>query len=276
LPPGLMKTTVAPIQPFLKWPGGKRQLTPRLSRLVPESYRRYYEPFVGGGALFFSLQPRRATLGDSNRELVECYREIKSSCDAVIDNLSRLENSEADYYRVRSWDPQTGPARAARLIYLTRLAFNGIYRVNRKTGRFNVPYGFRDQLKVLDEANLRAVSHALRHARILLSDFEHCLRDAGEGDIAYLDPPYTVAHTNNGFVRYNQRLFSWDDQVRLSLCARELAKRSVAVIVSNAPHASIAAMYQGFRVHRFRRSSQIAADPRFRGRVSEVVFTANI
>jgi DNA adenine methylase len=264
------------VHPFLKWPGGKRLLAPALIRLIPRVFGQYIEPFVGSGALFFALQPDRAVLSDTNEQLIECYQEVRDNCDEVIAELGRLRNSKLDYYRNRKANPTQPAARAARFIYLIKLAFNGIYRVNRSTGRFNVPYGWRTEREVLHEDQLKAASRILRHVQTVHCDFEHALKTAKSGDLVYLDPPYTLAHTNNGFVRYNQRLFSWADQLRLARSAAELAARRVHVIVSNAPHASIIKLYPGFDRMRLKRSSQIAADPLYRGSVTELVLTANL
>ncbi len=247
-----------------------------LLALAPAKYGRYFEPFLGSGAVFFALRPRRATLADSNSELIECYQQVRDDCEAVINELQKLTNSEHDYYRIRAALPARPAARAARLIYLVKLAFNGIYRVNSSTGRFNVPYGNHTDRVVFQEDRLRVASNALGGSRLISGDFEDAVKTAGAGDFVYLDPPYTLAHTDNGFVRYNQRLFSWADQVRLASCAKDLATRGVHVIVSNAPHRSILRLYPGFTSDRLARSSQIAADPKFRRRVAEVVLTANL
>jgi DNA adenine methylase len=272
----LSRLPTATIEPFLKWPGGKRLLAPALIQLTPKAFGRYFEPFVGSGALFFALQPQRAFLSDSNEQLIECYQEVRDNCDEVIEELRRLRNSNVDYYRTRKANPTKPAARAARLIYLIKLSFNGIYRVNRSTGRFNVPYGWRTEREVLEEDKLRSASRVLHRAKTVCGDFDAVLKMAKAGDLVYLDPPYTLAHTNNGFVRYNQRLFSWADQVRLARSAAELAARGVHVIVSNAPHVSIIKLYPGFARTRVKRSSQIAADPSYRGSVTELVLTANL
>jgi DNA adenine methylase len=267
---------VTKVEPFLKWPGGKRLLSSALVRLVPQNFGRYFEPFLGSGALYFALQPKSAVLADSNADLIECYKQLRDNCGGVIQELQKLRNSEQDYYRIRNDNPTEPPARAARLIYLVKLAFNGIYRVNRATGRFNVPYGYHTRREVFREERLWAASEILKHARLVSCDFADVVKKATAGDLVYLDPPYTLAHTNNGFVRYNQHLFSWSDQIRLAECAAQLAERGVYVIVSNAPHRTITQLYKGFGRVRFARSSQIAADPAFRRSVKELVLTANI
>lgn len=237
---------------------------------MPSSLRSYYEPFVGGGALFFAIQPSRATLSDNSPELINCYVQVRDHADEVIEHLAAMENTEEDYYKIRDNDPTTEVARAARLIYLVTLSFNGIYRLNLK-GEFNVPYGHKTHLRPCDPVRIRAASTALSHADILCVDFEGASTCAGEGDLVYLDPPYTVAHGNNGFLKYNARIFSWSDQVRLSEFARSLARRGCRVIVSNADHPSIVSLYPDFRMQLIKRASVIAASSQFRRNINECV-----
>jgi DNA adenine methylase len=258
--------------PLLKWPGGKRDLVNRILPFVPLHFNRYFEPFFGGGALFFALQPKRAYLSDKNSELMQAYVQVRDRPDAVIKHLRQLRNSEKDYYRVRSSRPTGGPSRAARLIYLITLSFNGIYRVN-LNGVFNVPYGYKTYLDPCDEERLRNASNALKKARVRNGDFEHILCQAKEDDLVYLDPPYTVAHGNNGFVKYNAKIFSWEDQIRLAHIAEELANRGCTVIVSNADHSSIRALYKAFKTTVLERTSRIAASSNFRSGITECIFT---
>ncbi len=260
-----------PVQPFIKWAGGKRYLAGRLISLFPSTFGAYYEPFLGSGAVFFALRPQSAVLADVNSDLIHCFEQLRDGVDDLIEALRELPNSKADYYRIRASVPSEPAARAARTIYLVQLAFNGIYRVNSKTGLFNVPYGQHVGRVVLHEDRLRAASLALRRARTRCGDFTTTTTDAAEGDVVYLDPPYTVAHNSNGFVRYNQHLFTWDDQVRLATWAEELVQRGCHVIVSNAYHRSIRELYPHFLRKRIRRGSQMAADIALRRIVHEYV-----
>jgi DNA adenine methylase len=157
------------------------------------------------------------------------------------------------------------------LIYLTSLAFNGIYRVN-LSGQFNVPYGYKTHLSPCDEVRIRESSISLKSAVITHQDFEPALHDARQGDLVYLDPPYTVAHGNNGFIKYNAKIFSWKDQLRLAAVARQLAGRGCTVLVSNADHSSIRELYQRFETKRLERNSVIAASEDFRSVVTECLF----
>lgn len=193
-------------EPLLKWAGGKRKLIAHLLPMIPETRGRYFEPFLGGGALFFALRPRSATLSDTNSDLIACYQEIKRNPTGVIARLKRLENSQDEYYKVRATEPTDLASRAARLLYLTALSFNGIYRQNLK-GQFNVPYGHKTHIEVAT-LPIERTAKILRGVKLRCADFEKAVKDAAPGDVIYFDPPYTVAHGNNGFVKYNASIFS--------------------------------------------------------------------
>jgi DNA adenine methylase len=259
--------------PLLKWPGGKRETLPRLLALVPNKFGQYHEPFLGGAALFLAIQPRKALISDSNAGLIECYCVVRDAPEDVLRLLRRMTNSKAAYLAVRASSPRDPAARAARLIYLTTLSFNGIYRENRN-GAFNVPYGQKGHLDCANEERLVAVSRALAHATIRCLDFEEALLPAKNGDFVYLDPPYTVAHENNGFVKYNAKVFSWADQARLAEVVKELANKGCMVVQTNAYHASIKKLYKGFKQYRFVRASRIAADAQHRREISELIISS--
>ena len=229
-------------RPLIKWPGGKRTLAGVILQFVPDVFGTYYEPFLGGGAVYFALLPTRAVLSDANVELINAYLQVRDNAEELAQVLRSFKNSESDYYAVRAMSPRTPVRKAARMLYLTRLAFNGIHRVNLR-GEFNVPYGYKTHLSTIDEELLFGASAALRSADFMSGDFEHTTRNAGKGDIVYFDPPYTVAHGNNGFVKYNERIFAWHDQQRLADHARALAKLGCRVIISNANHDSIHQLY---------------------------------
>lgn len=262
-----------PLTPLFRWPGGKRWLVRELLKLLPNEAGRYFEPFFGAGALYFAHRPTSALVSDSNSELMDCYRAIRDAHEDVASILGALPRDAKSYYEIRAQNPTTPVARAARFIYLTTLAFNGIYRVNRD-GKFNVPYGGRTYGALGTPEQLRPYREALLAAEIMSGDFEVALDGAKCGDVIYLDPPYTVAHSNNGFLKYNDRIFSWNDQQRLASVARELDRRGCVVIVSNAHHESIAALYAGFRAHLVSRTSVMAADKSKRKAIQEYVFTS--
>lgn len=256
---------------LLNWPGGKRSLLKQILPLVPENYCRYYEPFMGGGALFFTLKPALAVIADKNAELMNCYQQIRDCPDAVISRLSRMKNTKEDYYKVRDNLPKENIARAARIIYLMALSFNGVYRVNLQ-GKFNVPYGDNKSLTIYDTNKIYAASAALASTDIRTGDFKEALTDAGSGDFVYLDPPYTVMHNNNGFIKYNDHIFSWEDQERLAVFVKELVKRGCKVVISNADHPSIENLYVGFYKQKVTRSSTISASTKFRCEITECLF----
>lgn len=257
--------------PFLKWPGGKREIARNVVPRLKSTSGRYFEPFLGGGAMFFAVNPSTAFLADKNEELINCYRQVRDMCSDLIDCLGAMKNSEGDYYRIRGWEPDTELERAARLIYLCTLSFNGIHRVN-LAGQFNVPYGKKTHLLPCNPQLLQAVSRRLKTVTLYTGDFKDAIASATEGDLVYLDPPYTVAHRNNGFVKYNAKIFSWEDQHRLAKVASQLAGRGCKVLVSNADHPSIHALYPHFKLEIIERPSRIAASSRFRTRITESLF----
>jgi len=259
-------------EPLLKWPGGKRALLPQLLPLIPTSFHRYIEPFFGGGALFFAVQPSSALLSDSNEDLINCYRQIRDNPRRLLSYLSRMKNSEEEYYRIRSMSPRSETGKAARFLYLATLSFNGIYRVNRH-GVFNVPYGHKTHLSVYQPERTMQISRALAKCDLECLDFEEALERACPYDLIYLDPPYTVAHGQNGFRKYNAKIFSWEDQDRLARMVHLLNKKHCYIIMSNARHSSISKLYKSFTRLTVKRPSVIAASSEYRCRVTESVIT---
>ena len=258
--------------PLLKWAGGKRWLVDELSAVFPSTSNSYYEPFLGGAAVFFALRPARSTLSDSNKELINCYRQVRDDPQSVLRALRKLRNTEADYYKIRGRQPTDRIERAARLLFLTTLSFNGIFRQN-LDGVFNVPYGKKTHIVPADAAsNIPAASKALKDSKLVWDDFETVTKKAVTGDIVYFDPPYTVTHGNNGFVKYNAKIFSWEDQIRLSKTAERLSKRGCFVFVSNADHPSIRDLYKSFDLKIVGRPSRIAAATEHRKAITECLF----
>jgi DNA adenine methylase len=262
-----------PVSPFLKWAGGKRWFLHLVRGLVPRDHRRYFEPFLGSGSVFFALRPRNAYLSDSNGELIATFRQVRDHPEEVIEVLEQLAYDEDLYYGLRSAALQTEAQRAARVIYLNRCCWNGLYRVNR-LGQFNVPFGSRDTPPVICDSELiRRASAALRDVGLRTLDFETALHRVGSGDFVFADPPYTVTHGNNGFVKYNERIFSWEDQERLRSSLLGIHRRGGLFFLTNADHPSIRRLYAGFCVRRLQRHSIIAGDSNFRRPVSELVVT---
>jgi DNA adenine methylase len=257
--------------PLLKWTGGKRLLLKHLSPLLPTTSGTYYEPFVGGGAVYFALQPSPAVIADRNPELTNCYVQVRDRPNEVLAALTAWGSSERDYYGIREAVFEDAVFRAARLMYLTRLSFNGIYRLNGR-GEFNVPYGHRPHLGSCDPGRVRSASRTLQGARITCSDFEETTRPAEAGDVVYFDPPYALPDDRTRFIRYNDRNFSWLDQVRLAAVAGQLRSRGVKVIVSNADHPELRNLYRDFECLLVTRNSSIAADGKQRGPTTECIF----
>jgi len=262
------------LKPFLKWVGGKRWLTSSYSYLFPKVYDRYWEPFLGGGAVFFHLRPERAVLADANIRLIACYKALKADWSAVWKHLHRFqrEHSDSHYYRLRDQEFEDRFREAARFIYLNRTCFNGIYREN-LDGRFNVPRGSKDSV-IFPDDDFGKVSRSLRRATLLHGDFSEILGQMGQGDFAFVDPPYTVRHNANGFVKYNQKIFSWDDQVRLRDAIRKAARRGAQVLLTNANHETIRDLYAGLgEAVVLSRRSVIASAAQARGLCTEIAIT---
>ena len=259
------------IDPLIKWPGGKRTIASTILEFIPETSGTYFEPFFGGGAVFFALRPKNAVLSDVNPDLINAYVQVRDHSNDLVKAMRSLKNAEEEYYRVRMSSPRTPLRRAARTLYLSRLAFNGIHRVNLK-GQFNVPYGYKTHLETIDEEHLFQTSDALQRADLLVGDFESVTRKAKAGDVLYFDPPYTVAHANNGFLKYNERIFSWQDQERLAAHARQLAETGCRVIISNADHPSLRKLYADFECYVIERHSVIAASSAHRRQITECIF----
>lgn len=258
-------------RPLLKWAGGKRALSAEITPLL-QGYRRYFEPFFGGGAVFFDLAPQDAVLSDLNPELINCYKVTQSQPEELIEKLRKLKNSKDDYYQIRASSPRSDVGRAARFIYLCTLSFNGIYRVN-QSGQFNVPYGYKEHLNPCDADLIKAVSLRLQSCEIQCNDFEAVVTQADRGDCVYFDPPYTVAHGNNGFLKYNEKIFSWKDQERLETVAQRLATRGVKVVISNADHPSLRELYREFQVQTVERWSVISGSTAGRKVITECIFS---
>jgi DNA adenine methylase len=264
------------IVPFLKWAGGKRWLTSRYAHLLPSSYNRYIEPFLGSAAVFFHLQPTSAVLSDANADLINAYQQIQSHWHKVRRALARHQRNHSTqyYYEERDRKHRAPHERAAQLIYLNRTCWNGLYRVNLR-GEFNVPIGTKTAV-LLDTDDFEYASLLLRRATLLASDFEPIIGGAKENDFVFVDPPYVTRHNFNGFLKYNDRIFSWNDQERLAQAVRAAADRGVKVLLTNADHCSVRRLYLGFgsRVT-LRRHSVLAADSGNRGATTEIAVTIN-
>jgi DNA adenine methylase len=244
--------------PFVKWAGGKTQLLRQLDARVPQ-FTRYFEPFLGGGALFFHLASRldfAAHLSDANSDLVNAYNVVKNDVEALIALLEKHERNYRKapaeyYYRLRARRPEDSVEAAARFIALNKTCYNGLYRVNR-SGEFNVPIGRYKNPAICDRESLRGASAALNHsdARIVVSDYRKALKKAREGDFVYLDPPFHPLSKTAHFVDYTKSGFGEDDQVELARVFRELDRRGCRVLLSNSDTKLTRDLYSGFAQRR--------------------------
>ena len=237
-------------KPILKWAGGKTQMLGDLLPKVPQNYGRYIEPFFGGGAMFFALQPENAIIADSNPELINMYRQVATNVDEVIKCLKKYENTAELFYSVREqdWNCLPKAEAAARTIFLNRTCFNGLYRVNKK-GKFNVPYGKYSNPKICDKENLKAASEALKKAEILCGDYLLVLEHyAQAGDFVFLDPPYLPISEYSDFKRYTKEQFYEKDHVELAQMIMRLRERGCYVVLTNSNHPLVHELYAPFSI----------------------------
>lgn len=269
-------------RPILKWAGGKTRLVARILPRLPEQIQTYYEPFVGGGAVFFALASRgrfkRAVLADLNQDLIDVYRGVQADVDAVIQLLEeyRQRHDRETYYKTRVLDPKTLELseRAARLIYLNKTGYNGLYRVNR-SGQFNVPFGRYENPNICDEARLRAAAEALRRrgVSIKVADFESITRKAKPGDAVYFDPPYVPLSKTANFTGYHSVTFGLAEHQRLADAFQDLTLRQVAAVLSNSDGKATRALYKnsGVQIERVLVTRPINSKASARGDVAELI-----
>ena len=266
------------LRPFLKWAGGKRQLIPELLKCMPDFSGRYYEPFIGGGALLLTLQPERAMISDRNAELINCYQAVKDSIDELLQNLKQHRNEKDYFYEVRSWDRQsefatkTCAQRAARVIFLNKTCYNGLFRVNSK-GQFNAPFGRYKNPTIADETVLRTVSAYLNRANVAIrqADFAVAVANAGQNDFVYFDPPYDPVSPTASFTGYYRNGFDRSEQQRLKSVVDDLTRRNCKVLLSNAYTPFIQDLYQDYRCVRVSATRAINSNATKRGKVDEIL-----
>jgi len=283
-----VETKSTPPSPFVKWAGGKRALLPEILKRVPSEFGTYFEPFLGGGAVFLSLPAHLPKVGnDANLELVDTYLAIREDVDQVVSELRRFKNTKRAYLAIRAWDrspkfhQKSRFKRAARFIYLNKCGFNGLHRVN-ADGFHNVPYGYSPRANFIQEDNLRRVAKFLRSrtdgrknaARITATDYKKSLAAARAGDFVYLDPPYMPVSKTSSFVSYLQSGFTHEDQVALRDQVVALVERGVHVLLSNSDADEVHSLYSDrkrFIVERVPVRRFIAADGEKRKSVFEVL-----
>lgn len=272
------------LRPFVKWAGGKTQLLNRLHAYMPKTYNNYFEPFIGGGSFFLNISPKKATINDFNSELVCAYKCFQN--DELFESLkSELKKHEANhseeyYYQIRSMDKEEGflslpiYVRAARMIYLNKSCFNGLYRVNSK-GFFNVPSGRKKKVVTFDEENFDSLREFFRNndITILNCDFEDAVKNAKAGDFVYFDPPYDVIKNKNSFTSYAKNDFGKDEQIRLARLYKKLSDKAVLVMLSNHNTAFINELYKDFNIHVVNAKRMINSKADGRGDVEEVIIT---
>jgi len=266
--------TTKKAKPFLRWAGGKSWLVKHLDTLLPlQGFNDYHEPFLGGASIFLSINPeKKSYLSDLNKELIDTYSTLKSDPEKIIQVLNTYKNTEEEYYKLRSHSFTDPVKQAARFIYLNQTSFNGIYRVNLK-GEYNVPYGHRTK-NFLEADKLRLVSGRLKNASITHCDFDASKKRIKRGDLVFLDPPYTVSHNHNGFIKYNQKIFSLDDQVRLSNLIDFIKSKDAHYILTNAAHEKILEIFdKGDIMLEKSRASLVGGTNAKRGQTTEYVFT---
>lgn len=268
----------APPSPFLKWPGGKRWLTTYILRVLDGmDFKTYFEPFLGGGALFFALNlPENVILSDINPDLINTFIQVRQKPHYLIRKLQQLPVNKSTYEKLRLEKPANRIDQAIRFLYLNRTAFGGMYRLNRQ-GHFNVPYGGgeRTPKPLWRDGLIVNAAKRLKHAKLICADFEDVLSAASSRDLVYCDPTYTVAHDNNGFIRYNERNFSWEDQKRLAATCQKLSRRGVSVIISNAAHDKILELYSFCEVHYMNRISRLCPNSKKRRPINELLFISH-
>ena len=270
------------LQPFTKWTGGKRQLLPVIRELMPKTYNRYFEPFVGGGALFFDLAPKDAVINDFNTELINCYQQIKENPQELIEILKvHQEYNSKEYYldlrsadRDERIDMMSEVQRAARILYMLRVDFNGLYRVNSKN-QFNVPYGRYKNPKIVDENLVSAISTYLNNNQIEIKkgDFEKAVLDVQPGDFVYFDPPYIPLSETSAFTSYTHEGFSYDDQVRLRDTFKKLSDTGAYVMLSNSSSFLVEELYRDCNIHYVEATRTNGAKSSSRGKISEIIVT---
>lgn len=294
-----------PGKPFLKWAGGKKRLLPKITSKFPfelnsGGIERYVEPFVGGGAVFFSILSNydleEYIVNDSNKPLIDTYRTIQKYVDELICTLQSFESEYFDLKSTKQRDFFNGKRKefnqlrkrndkkaliqkSSLLIFLNKTCYNGIYRTN-SDGNFNVPHGKNANITICDASNIRAINESISKVNFFALDFKtfikQKLKNIGSETLLYSDPPYTINHGNNGFIAYNERIFSWNDQIQLNKHMKSLSERGVKIMVSNAHHNDITQLYSSptFTSNTIIRQSLIGGTGSERKRIKEYLFTS--
>lgn len=264
---------------ILKWVGGKQFLLFEIEKYIPKNIKTYYEPFFGGGAVLFNLQPKSAVINDINSELINMYQIVKDDVDSLIENLKIHQNTEEYFYKLREldrnkekYDNLTKVERASRLIYLNKTCYNGLFRVN-QSGEFNSPFGYYKNPNIVNEVGLKAVSDLFNkiNIEILNEDFAKAVSGASKGDFVYLDPPYDPISSSSSFTGYDKGGFDRSQQIRLKEVCDDLNKRGVKFLLSNSKTDFILDLYKDYKIEIVKAKRSINSKGDLRGEVDEVL-----
>lgn len=267
------------VMPVVKWVGGKRQLLPTLTSLLPDRFTTYCEPFIGGGAMLFCLQPKRAIVNDINSDLIQMYEAIRDNVEELIHELEKHKNESAYFYEVRDWDRNRERydalsiiEKAARIIYLNKTCYNGLFRVN-NAGEFNTPFGNYKNPNIINAPTLRAVSNYFQKAEIVFScrNYIEVLEEVPRGTFVYLDPPYDPVSDTANFTGYSRGGFFKEDQILLRECCDDLTRRGIKFMLSNSATEFIRTQYAAYHIEVVQAKRAVNSNATGRGRVDEVV-----
>jgi DNA adenine methylase len=267
------------VAPIVKWVGGKRQLLPIIKDNLPEKFTTYYEPFVGGGAVLFGIQPEKAIINDINEELINLYSVVKNNVSDLLIDLKKHRNESNYFYEVRSWDRDpffyknlTSIEKASRLLFLNKTCYNGLFRVN-QLGQFNSPFGSYKNPVILDYERLIAVSNYFQKAKIEFknTDFENSLKGIRKNAFVYFDPPYDPISSSSNFTGYSKGGFGKEEQVRLKKLCDKLDGKGVNFILSNSDTPFICDLYKDFKIIKVKAKRSINSDPTKRGTINEIL-----
>lgn len=266
------------VQPFLKWAGGKRQLLRDINKYIPQKITTYYEPFLGGGAVLFHLQPKKAVVNDFNKELINVYIVIRDNVEELIEDLKKHKNKPEYFYAIRQLDRSPGydeisnTERASRIIYLNKTCYNGLFRVN-KNGEFNAPFGRYKNPNIVNDIVLRAVSKYLNtnNIRILNTDFQEALKGARKGAFVYFDPPYYPISDSSNFTGYTLDGFDKKDHIRLRNLCDNLNEREIKFLLSNSSSPFILDLYKHYKIEFVKANRNINSNAAKRGEINEIL-----
>ena len=262
-------------KPFLKWAGGKGRLLGKLNKFFPKNYNRYFEPFIGGGAIFFHLNPEKAIINDLNEELVNLYKIIKDIPEELMEELDKLQNKVSDkdfFLKMRSKKPKKELEQAVRMVFLNRTCYNGMYRVNSK-GEFNVPFGDMGNPKLYEKKNILACSHTLKKTIVLNEDYKKLNRRIRENDFVYLDPPYVPLSETAHFTSYTSEKFGEEQQLELLKFCEKIDKKGGLFMLSNSYNEFTEKLYRKFNINTIKAARSVAAKSESRAEIKEIVVT---